>query len=496
MLASIVEPRSGKIDPQCTPDAKFIGMEHVEPHTMRLLGTAPAESMKSGANLFKPQDVLYGRMRSYLNKVYQPDFSGLCSGEFIVMPESCAVLGRYLKYRLNAGDFVRFASRINAGDRPRVDFEQIGSFHILLPPRKEQIRIADALDELFSDLDAAVAALERVRKKLKLYRASVLKAAVEGKLTEDWRKKHPDAEPASELLKRILVERRRRWEEEQLRRFKEKNQEPPKNWKAKYKEPVPPETTNLPKLPDGWKWATLSQLLWLLRSGSSETSGRQATDFPVLKSSAVRQGSIDFGDLNYLTTAQSGRSENYLERGDVLVTRLSGSVEYVGCCAVVGALGYQGIQYPDRIFCGKLVEGTDGRFLVFCFRHPIPRARIEAAAKSTAGHQRISMSDLHPLPIPLPPLPEQSAIVEIVEAQLSVIDHLESEIEAQVRHAGTLRQAVLKRAFEGKLVPQNPNDEPASELLKRIAAERSAREAAALKAKQTEKSARNTKTGK
>ncbi len=108
------------------------------------------------------------------------------------MPESPAVLGRFLKYRLNAGDFVSFASHINAGDRPRVDFDQIKIFPISLPPPSEQPRIADALDELFSDLDAGVAALERVRDKLKLYRASVLKAAVDGTLTAEWREKNPE----------------------------------------------------------------------------------------------------------------------------------------------------------------------------------------------------------------------------------------------------------------------------------------------------------------
>src|SRR5260370_9918764 len=115
-----------------------MGMEHVEAHTMRLLGTVGAASMKSGGNAFQSGDVLYGRLRSYLNKVYQPEFAGLCSGEFIVLPETCAAIGKFLKYRLNTGDFVRFASRIHTGDRPRVDFDQIKGFDLILPPRREQ----------------------------------------------------------------------------------------------------------------------------------------------------------------------------------------------------------------------------------------------------------------------------------------------------------------------------------------------------------------------
>ena len=131
---------------------------------------------------------------------------------------------------------------------------------IVVAPSLEQARIAETLDELFSNLDAGVVALGRARDKLKLYRASVLKAAVEGALTADWRAQHPHAEPAIELLERILVERRRRWEESQLRKFEEKGRTPPKNWKAKYKEPVAPDTTNLPPLPDGWCWVSWEQV--------------------------------------------------------------------------------------------------------------------------------------------------------------------------------------------------------------------------------------------
>ena len=206
-LAKVVEPRIGKADPQVTPEATYIGMEQVEPHRMRLRGTSSASSMKSAANVFRQGDVLYGRLRPYLNKVYQPDFEGLCSSEFIVMPETSATHGSFLKYRLNSDDFVKYSSGLNTGDRPRVDFRQIGGFEFNLPPRREQFRIAEVLDELFSDLDAGVAALERARERLELYRASVLKAAVEGSLTAEWRTRNPQAEPAEELLKRILGER-------------------------------------------------------------------------------------------------------------------------------------------------------------------------------------------------------------------------------------------------------------------------------------------------
>src|SRR5205085_1565714 len=131
----------------------------------------------------------------------------------------------------------------------------------------EQERIVAKADEVLTDLDAGVAALERAKATLKRYRAAVLKAAVEGRLTAEWRAEHPDGEPATKLLGRILVERRKRWETEQEAMFVAAGKTPPKNWQEKYAEATPPDASNLPKLPDGWCWARLDQLIVYLRNG-------------------------------------------------------------------------------------------------------------------------------------------------------------------------------------------------------------------------------------
>lgn len=131
------------------------------------------------------------------------------------------------------------------------------------PPFNEQCSIVAKIEELFSDLDAGVAALKRAKANLKRYRSAVLKAAVEGKLTEEWRAKHPKSEPASQLLECILTERRQKWEADQLAKFAAAGKEPPKNWREKYVEPKPPDTTGFSELPDGWCWASVKQLSWL-----------------------------------------------------------------------------------------------------------------------------------------------------------------------------------------------------------------------------------------
>jgi type I restriction enzyme S subunit len=153
----------------------------------------------------------------------------------------------------------------------------IADIPLPFPPLPEQRRIVAKIEELFSDLDAGVAALERVRANLKRYRAAVLKAAVEGRLTEEWRTRHPTTEPAAKLLERILAERRAKWEQDQLRKFKEAGKTPPKGWKEKYKEP-PYEDKDAPiQIPASWRWASADQLAEFVTDGDHNPPPRVPT---------------------------------------------------------------------------------------------------------------------------------------------------------------------------------------------------------------------------
>lgn len=137
---------------------------------------------------------------------------------------------------------------------------RIGEIRLPLPPLAEQTRIVARLEELLSDLDAGVAELKAAQKKLAQYRQSLLKAAVEGALTADWRTRNPPTETGAQLLQRILSERRARWEAKQLAKFKQQGKTPPKDWQKKYPEPVQPDSTGLPELPEGWVWASVEQI--------------------------------------------------------------------------------------------------------------------------------------------------------------------------------------------------------------------------------------------
>jgi type I restriction enzyme S subunit len=266
----------------------------------------------------------------------------IASTEWIPFFRQSGLNPKYLAYFLQQHEVRDFlASRASGvgGSLMRVKLATIADFPFPVAPQQEQDRIVAEIEALFTDLDAAVAALRRVQANLKRYRASVLKAACEGRLVpteaEIARKERRTYETGEQLLARILKERRAKWEVDQLAKMLAAGKPPSDDdWKTKYEEPAPPNPANAPDLPKGWWCASFGQLVWAVRSGTAETSGRVVTDYPVLKSSAVRPGRIDFDDLNYLLEGQSSNPDNFVQKGDALITRLSGSLEYVAVCAL------------------------------------------------------------------------------------------------------------------------------------------------------------------
>ena len=139
----------------------------------------------------------------------------------------------------------------------RLTLTKLKNIQIPLVAVSIQDRIVAKLEELLSDLDAGVAELKAAQAKLGQYRQSLLKAAVDGSLTAEWRKKNKPKESGTQLLERILAERRKRWEEKQLAKYREQGKTPPKGWEAAYPQPVKPDIKGLPELPGGWVWASI-----------------------------------------------------------------------------------------------------------------------------------------------------------------------------------------------------------------------------------------------
>ncbi len=393
-----------------------------------------------------------------------------------LMPDR-ALLPKYLAYGIRAFGQQILHSCVKDGTTVQsVEFSDLKNFQIPIAPSNEQQRIADALDELLSDLDAGVEALQRAQAKLALYRASVLKGAVQGDLTAEWRKRHPDAEPAPGLLQRILVERRQRWEQEQLRKFKAAGKTPPGNWKTKYKEPVAPDTTNLPPLPKGWCWATLTMLSTTeTRNGISVEGSNNPLDIPALGLEAIATPVVDLRAKRFLPIPLEIAKKYAIRRGDLFIMRGNGSRRLVGKCSVAPEPDGV-IVFPDTMIRYRLVsEDVNIRWIQELWQSDLLRHQLESMAKTTAGIYKLSQDDIASVAIPLAPLAEQDCCISVLHEQSSTLDHLNSYLHRQYRANEALRQSILRHAFTGQLVPQDPNDEPASVLLERIAAEREAR---------------------
>lgn len=334
-----------------------------------------------------------------------------------------------------------------------------------LAPFYEQKRIVAKIEKLFSKLDAGVEASKKVQALLKQYRQSVLKAAVEGKLTAEWREEHKDEiEPASELLQRILEERKEKWEEEQLAKYESKGKEPPKGWKEKYKEPAQPDTSDLPELPEGWVWGTVEQITEKITDGEHIRPQTTASGVPFLSAKDVRDEGVDFGSALFVNELDASRFRNRCnpEKGDILIVSRGATV---GRCCIVTT---------DKIFCLlgsvillKLNHILNSNYILFVLKSSDFQKKLFELSGSTA-QQAIYLRDVKNLIIPVPPLEEQLLIGEEVDRIFSITSDIKSIVFEKLQVAQQLRQSILKRAFEGKLVSQDPNDEPASVLLERI----------------------------
>ncbi len=348
---------------------------------------------------------------------------------------------------------------------------------IPIAPLNEQRRIVAKIEELFSDLDAGVAALKRAKANLKRYRASVLKAAVEGKLTAQWRAKHPANEPASALLARILKERRQKWEADQLAKFAAAKKEPPKNWRDKYVEPTPPDTTELPSIPNSWTWATMDAIANVvggITKDQKKANQPGMREVPYLRVANVQRGFFDLSEMKSISASEDDIADLRLETGDVLFTE-GGDRDKLGRGWVWSSELTECI-HQNHIFRGRLVlQEMQPRF-VSHHGNTFGKEWFIKAGKQTTNLASINLGILRRFPVPIPPAGEQAEIISQVDETLSQIDAAEMQIEHGLLRAARLRQSILKRAFEGKLVPQDPKDEPASALLERLRASRAIHE--------------------
>jgi len=349
-------------------------------------------------------------------------------------------LGLDLKFLYFCFSFLNMASLDRSTAIPGLNRNDAYSLIFPLPPHTEQIRIVARIEELFSHLDAGVLALQRAKAQLQRYRQAVLKAAVEGRLTEGWRKAHPVVEPAEKLLKRI--------------RSKELN----------IRNPV----SDLPDLPKEWIWANLGEI-GNVSGGLTKNSKRN--NYP-LKMPYLRVANVYAGELRLDEVKEIGLGENELDRvllnpGDLLVVEGNGSSDQIGRVALWDGR-ISPCVHQNHIIKIRFNPTGIGKFVLYWLLSISGREQINKVASSTSGLYTLSISKVASLLAPLPPFLEQEKIVDEIEYRLSIVDKEHNIIDKNILITDYIRQSILKRAFDGRLIPQDPNDEPASILLERI----------------------------
>lgn len=357
---------------------------------------------------------------------------------------------------------VRLENLSRATTVPAVRSSDVSQIHIPVPNRSTQTEIVNKIDQLFSRIDEGERALRKVETLVERYRQSVLKAAVTGELTRDWRTANRERLQAEggtgqALLDRILTARRQAWETAELEKLKAKGKTPANDaWKSKYKEPVTPDTDGLPELPEGWVWATIDQLQTEFRNGLSRKPVNAPPGNPILRISAVRELAVDERDIRYYVPKEDEDvSSSCVEPGDFLFTRYNGNPSFVGVAGLFR--GPQPVLHPDKLirFSPVRVDGLVPQFVEVALNSGQTRNHISSRVKTSAGQHGIAGGDIKVAPVPIPPVGEQNVIAARVESMLSQVLHLTTDLSAADRKANSLRQAVLSTAFSGQLIKQD-----------------------------------------
>jgi type I restriction enzyme S subunit len=358
----------------------------------------------------------------------------------------------FLNYLCNhyrfSGIFISMAQ--HAVNQSSINQSKLRNLEIALPPLSEQSRIVAKIEEIFTKLDAGIESLKKVQAQLKRYRQAVLKYAVEGKLTAEWRAIHKDElEPASVLLERIR---------------KEKNKD------SKYADSLIDDKqdmmADLPDLPDGWVWTKLREICDLNpRFADINLIDDSEVTFLPMKNVEEKTGRFDLSLTKKLSEVRKGYTP-FID-DDIIFAKITPCMEN-GKIAIVHDLK-NGVGFGSTEFhVIRLYKPLINKYIFYFLLQDGLRKDAQRKMTGSAGQLRVPAEYMRQVLIPLPYLIEQQKITEEIEDRLSIADKVEFIINAEIKRAERLRQSILKQAFSGKLVPQDPNDEPASVLLERI----------------------------
>jgi len=436
-------------------EVSFLPMKNVEEVTGKidLSETRKYSKVRTGYTYFQNEDIIFAKITPCMENGKMAIVTGLKnrigfgSTEFHVIRLKNKLSRKFYFLYFVQEDFRNNAQHKMKGTagQKRVSSEYMKKCLVPVPPVEEQKRIVEKLEELFSDLDNSKHILENIKLQLKQYHESFLKSLFEGKLTEKWREKNKPN--LNLILKKIELGR--------------------KNQDKKLQNIENNKIEDFFSIPQEWMWIKVGIISKEIQYGTSEKATTNKSKIPVLRMGNIQNGELDFKHLKYYPDDWKNYKQFSLSDGDVLFNRTN-SAELVGKTAIYRE------QYPNAVFAGyliriKIIDETYTPSLLSHYINSIfGKSYINSVVTQQVGQANVNSTKLLMMPLPLMSFEEQKELIIKLEFGFSLTNNTKNIVNSLLSQLDTLRSTMLKQAFEGKLVPQDPNDEPASELLKRI----------------------------
>ncbi|EDM6666848.1 restriction endonuclease subunit S [Salmonella enterica subsp. enterica serovar Kentucky] len=441
-------------------DTWVLELEDIEKESSKLLSTIRASErpFKSTKNSFKRGDVLYGKLRPYLNKIIIAKEDGVCTTEIIPLCAEPSCCNKYIFYWLKSSTFQGYVNDVSYGvNMPRLGTADGLKAPLRLAPLAEQKIIAEKLDTLLAQIDSTKARLEQIPQILKRFRQAVLAAAVSGNLTAEWRMNNNSniVEEEIEKVKNKLIAK-----------------------KIIKKDLIYSKLDRKYPIPSDWLYVKLQSIATKITDGEHKTPKRGPAGQLLISARNIQDGYLKLSDVDYVGDAEFQKLRNRCDpdSGDVLIS-CSGSIGRV--CLVDENSKYVMVRSVALI---KLMQDfVINKYMMYLLQSPLLQKEIEENSKSTA-QANLFLGPIKNLGIPLPPVPEQAEIVRRVEQLFAYADTIEKQVNSALTRVNSLTQSILAKAFRGELTAQwrteNPSlisgENSAAALLEKIKAERAA----------------------
>jgi type I restriction enzyme S subunit len=454
--------------------------------------------VRKGYTHFADGDVIFAKITPCMENGKVASVRGMINGlacgttEFYVFRSRGAVDQDFLFHFIRQESYRKAArATMQSGvGQARVPKEFVLNTKLPVPPLSEQRRIVAKIEALQERSRRAREELSEVGPLLEQFQQSVLAAAFRGDLTADWRAAHPHVEPASAHLQRIRAERRHRWEQAELAKYEAKGQKPPKNWQEKYQEPEPIDDSDLLELPRGWCWTSIDIVSEVVRGASPRPAG-DPKYFDGDHTPWITVKEITKDDEIYLTNTttyltEAGRAESRFIPAGILLLTNSGATLGVPKITKIGGCINDG---------SVAIISVSGSFQLYLYFYLQSLTQSLRQINQGAAQPNLNTDLVRQIMVPIAPAAEQEEIIEKLNVALDIYLLLKREIPEILGEVDQLDQAILAKAFRGELVPQDPNDEPASVLLERIRGQRAQQAATTKRQKKTSPLQGGNKTG-